>query len=447
MNQSSYPHLANAITVSRIFGVGLLFWLTPFETNLWLFWTLTVYTLVCLTDFLDGWVARRLHIVTDFGKVLDPLADKILVLVFLPLVQMGAISSFPVFLILAREFIVMGLRVFSAKIGIVIPAGFLGKLKTGVTLPVCGLLFLRVPVRVVDSLPVLFRPLEIFRAWTSQWPPWVFDTLIWGMVGLTLWSMVVYLKHFIWQQLVHQSSGNEQKAKQKMTILIPNIVTFLNLLCGIFAALYAWFGWFHPAVLLVLVGTLLDGLDGRLARRLNAYSDFGASLDSKADFINFGVAPAVVIFSLLSMRGGFWMGVLGLLTGLGYYMAVHFRLKRFNQTGHLDFFEGLPSPIGAGMVVVAAISTYLAPTGVFVGVVVAVSWLMVSRIPYPHLDIFSQKKFLRTLRIPTVIFLVLTILHLLNIHIAKTFFAYEALFGMGLVYVALPLLKYKTEKN
>ena len=103
-------NLANIITLMRILGVGIIFWVTPYKTNYGLILAAMIYTLVCLTDFLDGWVARKLKIVSEWGKILDPLADKILVLVFLPLLEMQVITSFPVFIILAREFTVMGLR-------------------------------------------------------------------------------------------------------------------------------------------------------------------------------------------------------------------------------------------------------------------------------------------------------------------------------------------------
>ena len=71
--------LANIVTALRIIGVGFIFWLTPYHSNFMLITVAMVYTVICLTDFLDGWLARRLKIVSEVGKVLDPLADKILV--------------------------------------------------------------------------------------------------------------------------------------------------------------------------------------------------------------------------------------------------------------------------------------------------------------------------------------------------------------------------------
>jgi CDP-diacylglycerol--glycerol-3-phosphate 3-phosphatidyltransferase len=135
--------------------------MTPYTTNFVQIFVILFYTIICLTDFLDGWVARRLRIESELGKILDPLADKILVLLFLPLLEMQVITSFPVFIILAREFAIMGLRIYSVQQGgDAIPAQFTGKLKTALTFPVCGILFGRVPVETVD-IPWLFQPVQL----------------------------------------------------------------------------------------------------------------------------------------------------------------------------------------------------------------------------------------------------------------------------------------------
>ncbi len=431
-----YPHLANLITLSRIIGVGFILWLTPFSNNYEQLTVIIIYAFVCLTDFLDGYIARKLKIVTDLGKVLDPLADKILILVFLPLLQMQAIKSFPVFLILSREFIVMGIRVFSAKQGDILPAGISGKIKTAITLPICGLLLARVSVPLI-TVPVYLQPLEWCRVWVSQWPAWVFDSLIAAMVGITLWSLVTYIKDFMWTYFLARAKHNPELAKRRLRLWIPNSVTLLNLSFGVMACFYAWYGVFQLAVLLILLGTLLDGLDGKLARRLNAFSKFGAKLDSKADFVNFGIAPAVVLFRILSEVNLAW----GILIGLVYYAAVHYRLRRFDQSGHSHYFDGLPSPVGAGIVVLGAISASLSLLIPLSILVVITATLMVSKIPYPHLDIANRETFLRFLRIPILVFLVLTLLHLLDIHIARDVYAYEILLALTGIYVMYPIFE------
>jgi len=358
--QQKRRHLANIITLTRIFGVVFIFWITPFKTNFWQLSAIYIYILICTTDYLDGWVARKLKIESDLGKVLDPLADKILVLVFLPLLEMQAISSFPVFIILAREFAIMALRIVSAKDGVIIAAKFSGKLKTALTFPLCGILLGRIPVIEV-ALPKAFFPLEMTRLWVITWPNWVFNTLIWTVVVVTIWSFFDYFNSFLWQQYVKKMNGDEKLAKKRLLSMLPNSFTVLNLIFGTVAAGMAWFGYFHTAVLLVILGIVLDAVDGSLARRLDAISEFGQKLDSKADFMSFGVAPAVVIFRIISQPGGA-APYLGAVLGLGYYLSVHYRLRRFDESGHTPYFDGLPSPAGAAVIVIAAISQYLSQT-------------------------------------------------------------------------------------
>ncbi|MGE4170568.1 MAG: CDP-alcohol phosphatidyltransferase family protein [Candidatus Margulisiibacteriota bacterium] len=433
--QNPFRHVANIITLLRIVGVALIFWLTPYHTNFWLLNTALIYALICVTDFVDGWVARKFEIVSDLGKILDPLADKILVLVFLPLLEMQVISSFPVFIILAREFAIMALRVVSVQQGSDISAKLSGKIKTAITLPVCGILFARVDVKTV-ALPKILLPLEALRIWIHSWPWWVFAILIWATVLVTVWSFMDYFGRFIWDRYVKKAGGEEQ-AKRLLRSLIPNSFSMMNLVCGMVAVVMAWYGQYHTAVLLVILGILFDSVDGHLARKLDAFSKFGAKLDSKADFVSFGIAPAIVVFQSLA-NGSLERLVVGAVLGILYYGSVHYRLRRFDKTGHSDEFEGLPSPVGAAIVLLAAISRLFSGPILFVLVSVGTSLLMMSRIPYVH-NIESKKTFLRYLRIPTILFLILTIMHLLDLHIARSIYAYEILLGLAGIYVLSPV--------
>jgi CDP-diacylglycerol--glycerol-3-phosphate 3-phosphatidyltransferase/CDP-diacylglycerol--serine O-phosphatidyltransferase len=444
--QSNNRHLANIITLIRILGVILIFWFTPYKTNLMLIWTVIIYTFVCLTDIIDGWVARKLNIVSDIGKILDPLADKIVVLVLLPLLEMQVITSLPVFIILAREFAIMGLRVAAAKTGTIIPAYISGKIKTGVTLPVCGILFARATVEIVPNLPPALVPLDLLRQWIYQWPTLVFNILIWTTVVITLWSFLDYFRSFIWQQYVIKAGGDEKKAKKFLYMLIPNFLTLVNLGFGSAAVIFAAFKMYHITVVLVLLGMFLDAIDGKLARKFETVTKFGAKLDSRADFISFGIAPAVIIFGLLSAKINCFYNLPCLAIAIGYYGAVHFRLHRFDQKGHSDYFTGLPSPIGASFIVLSAISFYLSQVVVFIPIIIIVSLLMVSKIPYPHMDVATKRTFMRYLKIPAFIFFVLTILNLLDINLAKNLLVYEILFGLSCTYVISPLLLIKKKQ-
>lgn len=92
-----------------------------------------MFALASITDFFDGYIARKNNLVTSFGKIMDPLADKILVFgALLCFLQMGVISAWPVVIILAREFFVTGMRVVAVDKGKVIAASWWGKIKTNV---------------------------------------------------------------------------------------------------------------------------------------------------------------------------------------------------------------------------------------------------------------------------------------------------------------------------
>ncbi len=123
-------NLPNKLTLIRVFLVPVCMALTL--TN-HMYWALGVFVVASITDFLDGYIARRDNLVTSFGKIMDPLADKILVFgALLCFLEMGFINSWCVGIILAREFFVTGMRVVAVSKGKVIAASWWGKVKTNV---------------------------------------------------------------------------------------------------------------------------------------------------------------------------------------------------------------------------------------------------------------------------------------------------------------------------
>ncbi len=121
----------NAITLVRIAMIPVFLWFTYHESRVDGFIAAVVYAVTGATDFLDGWVARRKSLVTVIGKFLDPLADKLIVMAALVmLVHLGRVAAWVVIVIMAREFIVTGLRTIAMSEGIVIAAGQEGKHKT-----------------------------------------------------------------------------------------------------------------------------------------------------------------------------------------------------------------------------------------------------------------------------------------------------------------------------
>lgn len=124
-------NLANKITLIRILFIPIFMILMLMDFPYHMEAALAVFLIASLTDKLDGHIARKYNMITDFGKFMDPLADKLLVTgAFLILVQLGRIEAWIVFVILAREFAVTGLRSLAAAQNIIIAASNYGKIKT-----------------------------------------------------------------------------------------------------------------------------------------------------------------------------------------------------------------------------------------------------------------------------------------------------------------------------
>ena len=142
--------------------------------------------------------------------------------------------------------------------------------------------------------------------------------------------------------------------------LLPSLMTVGNLFCGYACVVYSTRGDFDSAAVFIGIAMVLDTLDGFLARLTNSTSAFGVELDSLADVVSFGLAPAILAFTW-----GLWpLGRLGWAAGFVYVTAAAMRLARFNiQTGSTTdkrYFAGLPSPAAGGVI---ASTVYLYPWG------------------------------------------------------------------------------------
>src|SRR5204863_3038232 len=147
---------------------------------------------------------------------------------------------------------------------------------------------------------------------------------------------------------------------------VPNFFTLLSLFAGLTALRMAVELRYELAIALVVIAALLDGVDGRLARALKAQSRFGAELDSLADFVNFGVAPAVIL--LIWGLGGLPRGF-GWIVALVFALATGLRLARFNTMidvekpkWQAEYFTGMPAPAGA---ITVLLPLYLDGWGLF----------------------------------------------------------------------------------
>lgn len=172
--------------------------------------------------------------------------------------------------------------------------------------------------------------------------------------------------------------------------LIPNLLTMIAVCAGMSAIRFGFQGEYEWAVRLILLAALLDGLDGRLARLLRARSMLGAELDSLADFLNFGVAPGLILYAWsLNEIGG-----LGWIAALCFALCCLLRLARFNVETKTsegkapsEHFIGVPSPAGGVLVLMPLVLSLLLsappliPATAVAAYTVFVGFLMISRIP------------------------------------------------------------------
>jgi CDP-diacylglycerol--serine O-phosphatidyltransferase len=204
---------------------------------------------------------------------------------------------------------------------------------------------------------------------------------------------------------------------------IPNLFTLGNLWLGFYATLIVLqsnhnSNYIKIASLLIILAALLDGLDGFIARLLNATSEIGAQLDSLADLTTFGIAPGALFF-MIFLQDLFWewenlkIPIGMILAGL-YPAAVAFRLARFNVSHSDDSFDGLPSPIGGLIVALIPLIIYeiqiKIPNIIFIMIYLFSAYLMVSTIKYSKIQVSLFRKFSKVRAILLILFILILLL-------------------------------------
>lgn len=179
-------NLPNILTMGRVVMIPVVLWFLGEGTPRSALWAAWLYGATAITDLLDGWLARRQGLITVFGKFMDPLADKLLVMATLIyLVQMGRMPAWVVVILIGREISVTALRSIAASEGVVIAAGETGKWKTAIQM--VGILCL-----------VLHFPHEVMPFWrgavdlnvVGQW-------MVLLSLGFSVTSAVEYLRLFL----------------------------------------------------------------------------------------------------------------------------------------------------------------------------------------------------------------------------------------------------------
>jgi CDP-diacylglycerol--serine O-phosphatidyltransferase len=185
---------------------------------------------------------------------------------------------------------------------------------------------------------------------------------------------------------------------KKARFLVPNFFTALSLIAGLLALQFTFEEKFITAAWLILLSVLCDGLDGKLARWLNAYSKFGATFDTLSDFVAFGVVPAFLAYKSYLLKFGFW----GITISFFYIFTGGYRLVRFTlkntDTNKKHPFIGLPIPAAGGFISSYIILNYyfwhsLRYPDIFLVVTIISALLMISHIEY--LPIEKGKKLTR----------------------------------------------------
>jgi CDP-diacylglycerol---glycerol-3-phosphate 3-phosphatidyltransferase len=187
ISQSHPMNIPNAITVSRLFLTAGFILFVTFENTWGHFTALILFIIAAISDFVDGWLARKMNLITPLGKLLDPLADKILVCsAFVFLTAEGLCPVWVTALIIGREFLVTGLRQIAIEAGQVLAADRLGKWKTAFQLTYLIAGMIRLTLDTMESVGS-FSPLHTL---TTPWGEgaWLLPISLGLAVGLTVIS-------------------------------------------------------------------------------------------------------------------------------------------------------------------------------------------------------------------------------------------------------------------
>ncbi len=173
-------------------------------------------------------------------------------------------------------------------------------------------------------------------------------------------------------------------------MFLPSAVTLMNLGMGVLSLMYAFNHQVRWSAVFVLIAVILDFLDGTMARKLNASSDFGKELDSLADLVSFGVAPVFLVLELLQpfQTPGF-LSSLAIATGIFFILCGAYRLARFNVLNISEYFVGVPITAAGGLVALLVLTAPGLAGWFYVAFVILLSCLMVSRITVPK---FRKRK-------------------------------------------------------
>jgi CDP-diacylglycerol---serine O-phosphatidyltransferase len=156
-----------------------------------------------------------------------------------------------------------------------------------------------------------------------------------------------------------------------------NTVTLINLIFGSLSLIATLNDNYDLAAMYILASVVMDGLDGRIARRLGVISDMGKELDSLCDLVSFGVAPALLLYSQVLHT---FPSLLGLVAAVLYINCGAFRLARFNVLNIKEYFVGIPITLAGGLLALVSLGAAHLPPYVILGAVLFLAFMMISNI-------------------------------------------------------------------
>jgi CDP-diacylglycerol--glycerol-3-phosphate 3-phosphatidyltransferase len=182
-------NLPNQITLARLVLTGIFVAVVSLEIRWAWSWAAALFIIGSVTDFVDGWLARKYALVTNFGALMDPLVDKVLTCsAFVILAVAGVMPAWVACAVLAREFLITGLRTLAATHGSVLAADGWGKWKTGAQIAV--LVYWLIWLAAQEPPFQWFAPFFSVRLLS---PAWLGQIFLWLAVFTTVWSGIRYL--------------------------------------------------------------------------------------------------------------------------------------------------------------------------------------------------------------------------------------------------------------
>lgn len=279
-------NIPNKITIIRVsliplFAVILLAKI-PHKNTLAAF----IFIMLSISDFLDGYFARKKRQVTEFGELIDPIADKLLISTALIFLIGKGVELWMAVVIIAREIILTAIRIYLLPSKIVVPASNFGKAKT-----------------IVQSIAIVFVLLNL---------PFNWHVMLIAVI-LTLISGVEYLVR------IRQMTGNK-------IVNLPNLLTLTRFLLIVPFAYYILNSQLHASLLVFGIITLSDKLDGISARLMNQKTEFGSAFDSFTDW-----TLIIITFMLLVFKNKidqFWLILLAIPPVISGIMKIIYAKKK-----------------------------------------------------------------------------------------------------------------------